>query len=106
MVCKEPTNHITDCYFCAIDLSGMNRKKRDSLKYPDVLSARRPVAHSEEIPVPIFEELPNISDEDASSFEDPEEEEMVFEDDTPHPFSQKELNDLVRFKNIIYSYIL
>ncbi|QQP33078.1 Uncharacterized protein FKW44_002795 [Caligus rogercresseyi] len=52
----------------------MNRKKRDSLKYPDVLSARRPVAHSEEIPVPIFEELPNISDEDASSFEDPEEE--------------------------------
>ncbi|QQP55339.1 Uncharacterized protein FKW44_008485 [Caligus rogercresseyi] len=44
MVCKEPTNHITDCYFCAIDLSGMNRKKRDSLKYPDVLSARRPVA--------------------------------------------------------------
>ncbi|QQP53736.1 Uncharacterized protein FKW44_006318 [Caligus rogercresseyi] len=66
MVWKEPTNHVTDCYFCAIDLSGMNRKKRDSLKYPDVQSARRPVAHSEEIPVPIFEELPNISDEDAS----------------------------------------
>ena len=46
----------------------------------------------------IFGELPDISNEDASSVEgheDEEEEEVVLEDDVPHPFSQKELNDLV-----------
>ena len=36
-------------------------------------------------------------DEDASSVEGHEdEEEVVLEDDAPHSFSQKELNDLVR----------
>ena len=44
----------------------------------------------------IFGELPDISDEDASSVEGHEDEEVVLEDDAPHPFSQKELNDLVR----------
>ena len=45
--------------------------------------------------MPIFRELPDISDEDASSVEghEAEEEEVIFEDDAPHPFSQKELND-------------
>lgn len=67
MVWREPTNHVTDCYFCAIDVTGINRKNRSSLKYPDLESARRPVAHCDEIPVPVFGELPDISDEDSSS---------------------------------------
>ena len=47
--------------------------------------------------MPIFGQLPDISDEDASSVEGNEdEEEVVLEDDAPHPISQKELNDLVR----------
>ena len=96
MVWREPTNHVTDCYFCTVDVTGINRKNRGNLKYRDLQSARRPVAHCDEIPVPIFGELPNISDEDASSVGGHEEEEqVVFEDDAPHPFSQKELNDLV-----------
>ena len=54
------------------------------------------VAHCDEIPVPIFGELPDISDEDASSVEGHEDkDEVVLEDNAPHPFSQKELNDLV-----------
>ena len=78
-------------------MTGINRKNRGSLKYPDLQSARRPVAHCNEIPVPIFGELPDISDEDASRVEGHEnEEEVVLEDNAPHPFSQKELNDLVR----------
>ena len=44
----------------------------------------------------IFGEFPDISDEDASSVEGHEDEEVVLKDDAPHPFSQKELNDLVR----------
>ena len=97
MVWREPTNYFTDCYFCVVDVTGINRKNRDSLKYPDLQSACCPVAHCDEIPVLIFGELPDISDEDASSVEGHEdEEEVVLEDNAPHPFSQKELNDLVR----------
>ena len=97
MVWREPTNYVTDCYFCAVDVTGINRKNRSSLEYPDLQSACRSVAHCDEIPVPIFGELPDISDEDASSIEGHEDkEEGVLEDDAPHPFSQKELNDLVR----------
>ena len=97
MVWKEPTNHVTDCYFYAVDVTGINRKNRDRLKYPDLQSARRLVAHCNKIPVPIFGELPNVSDEHVSSVEGHEvEEEVVLEDDAPHPFSQKELKDLVR----------
>ena len=96
MVWRESTKHVTDCYFCAVDVTGINRKNCSSLKYPDLQSARRPVAHCDEIPVPIIGELPDISDEDASSAEGHEdEEEVVLEDDAPHPFSQKELNDPV-----------
>ena len=69
-------NHVTDCYFCAVDVTGINRKNRGSLKYPDLQSARRPVAHCDEIPVPNFLTLVTKM--------------------PPHPFSQKELNDLFR----------
>ena len=97
MVWREPTNHVTDCYFCAVDSTGINR---GSLKYPDLQSARRPVAYCDEIPVSIFGELTDISDEDASSVEGHEDEEVILEDNAPHPFSQKELNDLVRDLNL------
>ena len=95
MVWNEPTNHVPNCYFCAVDVTGISRKNPDSLKYPDLQSVRRPVAHCEEIPVPIFGEIPDISDEDVSIVEGHADEEVVLEDDTPHPFSPKELNDLV-----------
>ena len=96
LVWREPTNYVTDWYFCDVDVTGISWKNRGSLKYPDLQSARRPVAHCNEIPVPIFGELPDISDEDASGVEGDEYKEgVVLEDDAPHPFYQKELNDLI-----------
>ena len=73
---------------------GLTEKNRSSLKYPDLES----VAHCNEIPVPVPGELTDISEEDFSSVEEYEEEEelVVLGDDAPNPFSQKELNDLVR----------
>lgn len=96
MVWREPTNHVTDCYFCAIDVTGINRKNRRSLQYPDLESASRPVPHSDDIPVPVYGELPAISCEDSSTTEGNTEEEVVLDADASHPLSQKELNDLVR----------
>ena len=72
----------------------INRKNRSSLKYPDLQSARRPVAHCDEIPVPVVGELPDISDEDSSGVEG-NEEEVILDEDAPHLFPQMELNDLV-----------
>ena len=94
LVWREPVKHDTDGYFCVINLIGINRKNRCSLKYPDLQSARHPVAHCDEIPVPVFEELPDISDEDSSGVEE-NEEEVIHDEDAPHPFSQMELNDFV-----------
>ena len=92
---REPANHGTDCYFCVIYVTGISRKNWNSLKYPDLQSARRSAAHYDEIPVPVFGGLPDISDKDSSGVED-NEEEASLDDDAPHHFPQMELNDLVR----------
>lgn len=42
-----------------LHVTGINRKNRSSLKYPDLQSARRPVAHCDEVPVPGSGELPD-----------------------------------------------
>lgn len=44
MVWREPTNHD----FYAIGVTGINRKNQSSLKYLDLESAYRPVAHCDE----------------------------------------------------------
>ena len=63
MTWKEPKNYTDDCYFCAINLTGINKKKRKSLIYPNLPSALLPVAHCDEIPIPVFKELPNVPTE-------------------------------------------
>jgi len=82
-------------------VTGINRKNRSNRKYPDLGSAHRPVAHCDEILAPVFGKLADISNEDSSSVpEGDEEEEMILNHDAPHPFSQEELNNLVRNLNL------
>ncbi|KAG0711773.1 hypothetical protein GWK47_019930 [Chionoecetes opilio] len=69
MVWGDPFDHASDCYFCATQYNGINRKNRHSLQYPDLPSARRPLAHCEEIPVPSVTELPDSDDEATSTDE-------------------------------------
>ena len=101
MVSREPRNHVSNCYFCAIDVTGINSKNCKVLKYPDLESARRPVVHSDEFPVPVYAMLSDDSDNCfTAAQESQEDKEADFSDDTPHPFSQNELNDLVRDLNL------
>ena len=82
-------------------MTGINRKNRKVLKYPDLESARHPVVHSDECPVPVYAMLSDDSDNSSTAAqESQEDEEADFSDYTPHPFSQNELNDLVRDLNL------
>ncbi len=100
MVWREQSNHVSDCYFCAINLTGINRNNRHTLTYPDLESARRPVPHSEEIPVPVYAGLRDISDDEDYMECGTGDEAAAYlptdESRAPQPFSRGELNDLVR----------
>ena len=103
---RESKNH-HDCYFCMVDMSRWNQRKKKDWYYPDIESARRPIPHCAEVPE--FTSLPDIT-----------ADEMLLEamDDTvsikssisssstmaaavsalstdAKPFSQGQLNDLV-----------
>lgn len=83
---EENKKHRSDCYFSAIDVTRINRQKRISLEYPDLQLALR----CDEIPIPIFWEFPDFSEDDFSSVQ--ENQEVVFHDDIPH---WKEINNLI-----------
>ena len=53
-VWREPSIHVTDCYFCmAPPVSGaITKKKKWAVVYPNIPSAVRPVPHGEGISVP------------------------------------------------------
>ena len=64
MVWREPTNHVTDCYFCMVNTTGVGKKNRHKITYPNIPSTMRPVPHSEEVPVPVFKSFPSLDVED------------------------------------------
>ena len=99
MVWREPPNHLNDCYFCAVRVTGLKSKTRSSIKYPSLPSAIQPVPHTDELPVPNFNSFQlNESDLASSSEESDRCEEFIIssQSDEPQLFTQAELNDLVR----------
>jgi len=68
------------------------------MEYPNLESARRPVPHSEEVTIPVFSSLPDLSDV-SDAEEDIESGDACGSEygiSSPQPFSQSELNDLVQ----------
>ena len=108
MVCREPKEHLTDCYFCLVNTKGIGKKNHLNISYSSIPSAIRPVLHSDEFPPPVFNVVVSSEDEET----EPEEEHMereykrtdaASEDSSteskkavPQQFNQLELNDLVR----------
>ena len=101
---REPKNHTNDCYFCAINLIVINKKKRKSLIYPNLSSALRAVAHCDEIPITVFKELANVPNENLDvSFEEQDDlndSDFVPKSSEPNLFNQEELSDLIRDLNL------
>ena len=48
---REATNHVDNCYFCSINMKGVNIEKPKSLSYKCFPSAIWPVAHNTDISV-------------------------------------------------------
>ena len=108
MVWRSPKNHHDDCYFCMVNMSGWNRHKKNLWYYPDLESARRPVPHCEEVPIPVFSSLPKLVsnndlfaeteevNSDDSNYSDSMSDTTAEWQSKVKPFSQSQLNDLVR----------
>ena len=98
MVWREPQDHISDCYFCLCRVSGFNKKNKDSIVYPNLKSARRPVPHGPLIPIP--SPPTSLPASDASSESDDEQVDTDFslhtEEVSPQQFNQSELSNLIR----------
>jgi hypothetical protein len=104
---REPTDHLTDFYFCRVPpfRHGITKKKR-TVNYPNYSSAIRPVPHTEYLPVPVTpQEYILDSDEEPA-----ENREKTFQPSTSrdadltadlqfnefHRITQEELNDPIR----------
>ena len=52
MVWRKGKDHITDCYFCMINLKGIFCKNKHHVQYSEVPSAIRPISDGLHLPVP------------------------------------------------------
>lgn len=95
-------NHFDDCYFCIINITGINRNNRNKWTYSNLASAIRPIPHSDEIPIPLFQQLPTISEGEISFSDIPCDKDRESGSDyegtssNPQCFNQTELSDLIR----------
>jgi hypothetical protein len=114
MVWKEQQNHFDDCYFCLVNITGINRKMRSKLTYPNLPSATRPQPQSDIVPIPTASCLTDISeggnksshsDCDSDRDRDCNSDCDVSSDDprtppSPTLFSQNDLSDMIRELNL------
>ena len=103
MIWREPTDHVTDCYFCLTNIKGFSKKKNKSKNvYPSCQSALKPVPHGTDIPIPkapseVFERPESLSEADSSNDATSSDFELVAaSSSTPVFVNQNMLNNLVR----------
>jgi len=96
MVCREPINHFDDCYFCASNITGINKNNHQKWKYPDLAYARRPVPVLDNIQIPSFHILQDISEDEIPTSNFDIDSDYTAETSSLNLFNQNELNDLIR----------
>jgi len=66
MVRREPTDHVSDCFFCLTSITGVTAKSKHTVQCPNLPSAMRPVPHTAELPVPKPPTNMTLSDSESS----------------------------------------
>ena len=93
-----------------VDMSGWNQRTKKYWYFPDIESARRPISHCVEVPVPVFTSLPDLTADEMllEAVDDTDSSESSISSSSsmaaaasllsskPKLFSQGQLNDLVR----------
>jgi len=63
---REPQNYTTDCYFCACDIAGYNKRNIKTIVYPDVSSVtaakKGRIKNSHNSDIPTSSELMDTTD--------------------------------------------
>jgi hypothetical protein len=106
IVWRQPTDHVSDCYFC---LAGVTAKYKHTVQYPNLPTAMRSVPHSAELSVP--NSPINITLSDTVSSEEDVSQAINNTDCGPtyagarssneiHQLTQEDLNDIVRDLNL------
>ena len=102
MVWREPTDHVSDCYFCLTSITGVTAKSKHTVQYPNLPSAMKPLPHSSELPVPkpptnVTLSDSESSDEDVGQANDNMDCDPTFagaySSNEPHLLTQGDLND-------------
>lgn len=101
MIWREPYNHQDDCYFCVVDINGINKNNRSKWSYPNLLSVTRPVLFSGDAPVPqASSSVQNDHDIEKQNYSSSDESRTSdsYPDFTSEPqlFNQEDLNALIR----------
>jgi len=99
---REPTNHLTDCYFYMVDVSHYRKSKdKKSIVYPSIPSSIAPVPHCKDLPIPKPPMLESIS---SASGSEEEGRDADFDEAStskePHFPNQQEMDDLIRSMGI------
>ena len=102
VVWREGKDHITDSYFCMINLKRINCKNKHHVQYPNVPSAIRPIPYGPDL-VPEqdgnmeYSSDSKLSDMTVVARDDTYKPE---EDDQPEALTQAEFNDLTQDLNL------
>jgi len=98
-------DHVSDCYFCLTNITGVTAKSKHTVQYPNLPSAMRRVPHSAELPVSNPPTNMTLSDSESSD-EDVGQANNNMDCDTtfagacssnePHLLTQRDLNDIIR----------
>ena len=99
MIWREPEDHLTDCYLCLTNISGISSKSRHTVKYPNVDSAIQQALHGPGLPIPVLSDNITMTDEPSNDQDELQNDSGLAEDDTinkPHFLTQEDLNYLVR----------
>ena len=109
MVWREPTDHVSDYYFCLTNITGVTAKSKHTVQYPNLPSAMRPVPRSAELPVPKPPTNMTLSDCESSDEDVGQANNHMYFDPTfagacssnePHLLTQGDLNDIIHDMNL------